>query len=167
MDRESRAAQTLLKAWRGEIEADAMYRIIAQRERDPKRAGILREMAQAESGHRVRLEARMTELGITIPDASTVRIPAWRRLQARLAPVGRLLASMEAAESTEIDDLYKTPTGDAGTDELLASIRTDEQSHAQAIRGMTSSSGNGQRSHEETKLQRILGRERWHRGGSG
>jgi hypothetical protein len=35
---------------------------------------------------RQRLEARMRELGIAVPDASTVRLSRWRRLQARLAP---------------------------------------------------------------------------------
>ena len=62
-------------------------------------------MAQAESGHRGRIEARMTELGITIPDRASVKVPLWLRLQARIAPVDRLLAAREAAENDEVDDL--------------------------------------------------------------
>ncbi len=73
----------LLQAWRGEIEAGAVYELIAQREGDPQRAEILRKMAAAEGGHRRRLEARMTELGIPIPDPSSVRLSWWTRLQAR------------------------------------------------------------------------------------
>jgi rubrerythrin len=53
----SGAADRLLEAWRGEIEAGAVYELIAQRERDPQRTKILRKMAEAESGHRRRLEA--------------------------------------------------------------------------------------------------------------
>src|SRR5215831_606610 len=98
------AAARLLEAWRGEIEAGAVYELIAQRERDPQRAEILRKMADAEGGHRRRLEARMRELGVAVPDPASVRLSWWTRLQATLAPVERLLAAREAAESEEIDD---------------------------------------------------------------
>src|SRR5256885_10477243 len=121
----SEAAARLLEAWRGEIEAGAVYELIAKRERDPKRAEILRKMAAAEGGHRRRLEARMRELGIPVPDPASVRISWWTRLQARLAPIDRLLAAREAAESDEIDDRYLRPTGDEGTDALLRDIRKD------------------------------------------
>ena len=78
---------------------------------DPKRADILRRMAEPEGGHRGRLEARMTELDIPIPDPATVRLSPWLRLQAKIAPVDRLLAAREAAEGDEVADLYKRPTG--------------------------------------------------------
>lgn len=39
------ATARLLEAWRGEIEAGAVYDLIAARENDPDRAGILRKMA--------------------------------------------------------------------------------------------------------------------------
>jgi hypothetical protein len=42
----------LLEAWHGEIEAGAVYELIARRERDPQRAEILRKMAAAEGGPR-------------------------------------------------------------------------------------------------------------------
>src|SRR5437588_10949144 len=81
----------LLKAWRGEIIAGAVYGLIANR-MDEREADILRRMAEAESGHRNRLEHRMQELGIQVPDPATGR-RGWRLgLQARIAPVDRLLA---------------------------------------------------------------------------
>jgi SAM-dependent methyltransferase len=46
----------LLQAWRGEVEAGAVWELIAERERDPRRDEVLRKMAAAESGHRSRLE---------------------------------------------------------------------------------------------------------------
>lgn len=134
MDEEPR--DRLLQAWRGEIEAGAVYELIARREQDPRRAEILRRMAAAEGGHRRRLEGRMLELGITIPDASTVRIGWWTRLQARLAPIDRLLAAREAAESNEVDDLYLRPAGDDETDRLLREIRKEEASHSLAVNEM-------------------------------
>src|SRR5204863_7207077 len=116
----------LWKVWRGEIVAGTVYELIAHRMPE-REAEILRRMAQAESGHRNRLEARMRELGIDVPDPRTVRVPLWLRLQARIAPVDRLLAAREAAEDDEVDDLYKRSTGDEVTDQLLRSIRKDER----------------------------------------
>src|SRR3954452_1502082 len=124
--------ERLLRAWRGEIEAGAVYELIARR-LDDRRAEIMRKMAEAEGGHRRRLEARMTELGIPIPDPATVRLSPWLRLQARIAPIDRLLAAREAAEDDEVDDIYKRPTGDTATDELLRDIRRDERSHSRAV----------------------------------
>jgi rubrerythrin len=126
----------LAEAWRGEVEAQYVYEHLADRERDPRRADVLRRMADAESRHRARLEARMRELGIPVPDASSVRLPLWLRLQARVAPVERMLAAREAAEQVEIESRYRNPTGDDATDRLLADIRRDEKSHSLAVREM-------------------------------
>src|SRR5207248_8865640 len=95
-------------------------------------------MAEAEGGHRRRLERRMEELGIPVPDESEVRLSPWLRLQARIAPVDRLLAAREAAEDDEVGDLYKQPTGDPDTDRLLREIRKDERSHSLAVQDMRS-----------------------------
>src|ERR1700758_1528644 len=76
------AANRLLTAWRGEILAGAVYRLIARR-LEPREAEIMGRMAEAESGHRARLEQRMRELGIEIPDPASVRVPVW------LGPPGR------------------------------------------------------------------------------
>jgi VIT1/CCC1 family predicted Fe2+/Mn2+ transporter len=175
----------LLTAWRGEILAGAVYGLIARRLPD-READILHRLADAESGHRTRLETRMTELGITIPDPATVRVPLWLRLQARIAPVDRLLAAREAAEDEEVDDLYKRSTGDPVTDRLLRDIRKEERSHSIAVSDMR---GGGTRTADtgapaqapppagagppvalpgaRAQLDRILGREKWHQTGGG
>src|SRR6266498_2321508 len=67
-DATSAAVQRLLEAWRDEVEAGAVYELIAQREGDPRRREILRRMAAAEAGHRGRLEERMRALGVAVPD---------------------------------------------------------------------------------------------------
>jgi VIT1/CCC1 family predicted Fe2+/Mn2+ transporter/rubrerythrin len=170
----------LLQAWRGEIQAGSVYELIAHRmpERD---AQILRRMAEAESGHRRRLEQRMRELGIEVPDPTTVRLPLWLRLQARIAPVDRLLAAREAAEDEEVDDLYKRSTGDATTDQLLRDIRKEERSHSLAVHEIRSGAdgtpepgggppvrpGEPAPQAAQARLDRILGREKWHRRGGG
>ncbi|HYW27682.1 MAG TPA: VIT1/CCC1 transporter family protein [Terriglobales bacterium] len=161
--------ERLLKAWNGEIVARYVYRTLARREGDSRRAEILRRIADAEATHRQRLEARMTALGIPIPDERSVRISPWLRLQARLAPVERLLQAREAAEDDEVLGVYGTPTGDPETDELLRSIRKDERSHSIAISDMAKSPSSGDVADVElstdSRLQRILSRERWHRSG--
>jgi vacuolar iron transporter family protein len=161
--------ERLLKAWRGEIEARYVYAALARREGDTRRAEILRRIAEAEATHRQRLEGRMTALGIPIPDERSVRIPLWLRLQARLAPVERMLRAREAAEDDEVLGVYGTPTGDSETDQVLRSIRKDERSHSLAIADMAKSPSSGDVADVElstdSRLQRILSRERWHKSG--
>jgi vacuolar iron transporter family protein len=180
VDREVR--ERLLQAWRGEIVAGSVYDMIAARVPE-READILRRMAEAESSHRLRLEARMTELGIPIPPRESVRLSPWLRLQARIAPIDRLLAAREAAEDDEVDDLYKRSTGDPVTDELLRAIRREERAHSRAVSEMRSGSlgdgdGNGAEAAPsragapsarpaQARLDRILGREKWHRSGGG
>jgi len=164
------AVARLLEAWRGEVEARAVYAILADRMRDPRRAQVIREIADGEARHRERIEKRLSELGQPTPDSSTVRISTWLRLQARFAPVMSMLAHMESNEQVEITERYKRSTGDADTDAVLASIRTEEQGHSRsldAIQATHSSGGEPPPSGAEGKLNRILGRETWHRTGSG
>lgn len=146
-----------------------MYGVIAGREPDPDRARIIRDIADAELTHRERLEQRLRELGEPVPDPASVRIWPWLRLQARLAPIDRLLRAREAAEDGEVEDIYGRPTGDAETDRVLASIREDERSHSRTVENLSSHPGGPPPDPDgpEARLRRILGRERWHRGGQG
>jgi vacuolar iron transporter family protein len=173
---ESKEVQArLLKAWHGEIEAGAMYDLISKRLPD-REAEILRKMAAAEATHRGRLEQRMLELGIAIPDPSTVKISTWMRLQARIAPVDRLLAAREAAEDDEVDDVYKRSTGDDITDRLLRDIRKDERSHSMAVNDIrqngsaiteTESAMSPTQLLAKDRLDKIIGREKGHKTSGG
>ncbi len=176
----------LLQAWKGEIIAGGVYDLIARR-MDEREAAILRRMAVAEGGHRRRLEGRMRELEIAVPDPGSVRVPLWLALQARIAPIDRLLAAREAAEDEEVGGLYKRPTGDPSTDKLLREIRKEERSHSMAVSELRSGGGADadaggiptpvgapERSEPplavpgaRARLDRILGREKWHRTGGG
>lgn len=156
----------LLDAWRGEIEAQAVYEALALREKDERRAQVLRRMAQGEAGHLQRVEARMRELGIAVPDPASVSLSPWQRLQVRVAPVERVLAAREAAENDEILRGYGLPTGDAPTDELFHSIRNDERSHARQISALNGTVHAGSGS-PKGRLDQILKRESWHQRGSG
>jgi VIT1/CCC1 family predicted Fe2+/Mn2+ transporter/rubrerythrin len=167
--------ERLLKAWRGEIQARATYQLIARR-MPPREAEIMGRMADAEASHRRRLEARMRELGIEVPSPDSVRLSAWARLQARIAPIDRLLAAREAAEDDEVDDLYKRSTGDPDTDRLLHEIRKEERSHSMAVTDMRSGTADEQAGQPlmsagqlraQERLDKLIGREKWHRTGGG
>jgi VIT1/CCC1 family predicted Fe2+/Mn2+ transporter/rubrerythrin len=167
------ARERLLDAWRGEILAGSVYTLIARRMPE-READILHRMAEAESGHRRRLEQRMQELQIPMPDPSSVKVPLWLRLQARIAPVDRLLAAREQAENEEVSDKYRRPTGDPDTDRLLREIRREERSHSRAVQDIRSG-GDGQppeaprfaAPHVQERLDKLLGREKWHQTGGG
>ncbi len=161
------AVTRLLSAWRGEVEARAVYEALAARERDPERAAILRRMAAAEGGHRQRIEAQLEERGVAIPDPRSVRLSVWTQLQIRFAPIERVLAWREALENREAEGLYRQPSGDAATDALFVELRKDERSHALAIQDMDSgAAASSVAETPEGHLKRILGRETWHRTGS-
>jgi VIT1/CCC1 family predicted Fe2+/Mn2+ transporter len=173
----SDARERLLAAWRGEIVAGRMYELIAQRLPE-REAEILRRMAAAEASHRARIEGRMGELGIEVPPESSVRISTWMRLQARIAPVDRLLAAREAAEDEEVDDLYKRSTGDPETDSLLREIRREERAHSHTVSDIRAgSSGDAAapppvltptQERAKSGLDRLMGREKgWHQTGTG
>lgn len=165
----SAVAARLFDAWRAEVEASTVYGMLVKREKDARRAQILRQMGDAEDGHRKRLETRMQELGLAIPDARSVRLSPWLAMQARLAPVERLLAAREAAEAHDIEERYSKPTGDARTDDLLEAIRHEEEAHSRSLRDMqqeTASRASAPPSPEQKRLERILAREKWHQGGS-
>jgi vacuolar iron transporter family protein len=157
----------LLSAWRGEVEARAVYEALAAREPDRERAAILRRMAEGEGRHRARLEARLRELGVAIPDLASVRLSPWTRLQLRFAPVERVLAWREALENRESDGAYARPTGDTETDALFAELRKDERSHALAVEDMRSGVPPAPPDEDpQGRLRRLLGRETWHKTGS-
>jgi VIT1/CCC1 family predicted Fe2+/Mn2+ transporter len=172
-DPPSSVVERLLSAWRDEVEATIAYGLIARRESDPRRVRILEQMAEVESRHRDRIEGRMRELAIEIPDAASVTLPRWQRLQAKVAPIDRLLARQEAIEQNIATEIDEQPTGDAKTDRLLDEIRVEEESHTVALGelrggGVPTAKHLASDNHKvEVRLHRILGRERWHRSNTG
>src|SRR5437764_4044865 len=162
------AVERLRQAWRGEVQAREMYEILAARLGNSRKAEIVRAIADAEGSHRERIEKRLRELGEQVPDPSTVKLSPLQRLQARLAPVETVIARMEAAEEEEITDRYRRTTGDPDTDAVLESIRVEEQGHSRSLESMEVAHQAGPApSSVQSRLNRILGRESWHRTGAG
>src|SRR5437773_6514211 len=146
-----------------------MYMLLAQRLGSSRRAGIIRAIADGEDSHRERIEKRLRELGQPVPHPSSVKLSLLQRLQARLAPVDMVIATMEAGEEMEITDRYKRTTGDPATDEVLQAIRGEEQRHSRALESIEVAHRATEPvpSSVQSRLNRILGRESWHRTGAG
>ena len=145
-----------------------MYLLLAERMGDTRRGDIIREIADAEASHRERIEKRLRELGRPVPGPTSVKLSVLQRLQARLAPIEAVVARMEAAEEVEITDRYKRPTGDPDTDAVLEQIRVEEQGHSRSLESMeVEHHAAPQPSSVQSRLNRILGRESWHRTGAG
>lgn len=162
------ARERLLAAWRGEVQARAQYEILAARMKDPRRADIIRKIAAAEGSHRQRVEKRLAELGVALPNEDTARLSLMQRLQAQLAPVDVVIGRMEAAEQSEIDDSYKRTTGDPDTDAVLSAIRVEEQGHSRSLDEIQAAHATDPKaSAAQTRLNRILHQESWHRTGAG
>jgi len=151
------------------VQARALYLLLAARMGDSRRGEIIRAIADAEDSHRQRIEQRLREMGEPIPDPSTVKLSFLQRLQARVAPVEMVISRMEAAEEVEITDRYKRPTGDPETDAVLEGIRVEEQGHSRSLESMEVAhhADEKQPSSVQSRLNRILGRESWHRTGAG
>jgi vacuolar iron transporter family protein len=165
---QSEAVDRLLQAWRGEVQANQMYTLLAERMGDTRRGDIIRAIAAAETSHRERIEKRLRELGQPIPAPSSVRLSTLQRLQARLSPVEAVIARMESAEEEEITDRYHRTTGDPDTDAVLQEIRVEEQGHSKSLESMeVAHHAAPQPSSVQSRLNRILGRESWHRTGAG
>ena len=145
------AVDRLLQAWRGEVQARQMYMLLAQRLGSSRRAGIIRAIADAEDSHRERIEKRLRELGQPVPHPSSVKLSLLQRLQAR------------------ITDRDKRTTGDPATDEVLQAIRVEEQGHSRSLESMEVAHRATEPvpSSVQSRLNRILGRESWHRTGAG
>jgi VIT1/CCC1 family predicted Fe2+/Mn2+ transporter len=111
----------------------------------------------------------LRELGQPIPDPGSVKLSLAQRLQARVAPVETVISRMESAEQEEITDRYKRTTGDAQTDAVLQEIRLDEQGHSKSLESMQVAhhAAEPAGTSVQSRLNRILGRETWHRTGAG
>ena len=163
------AVDRLRQAWRGEVQANQMYLLLAQRLGDSRKAVIIRAIADAEASHRERIEKRLRELGEPVPNLATVKLSPLQKLQARLAPVEMVIQRMEAAEEEEITDRFRRTTGDPQTDAVLEAIRIEEQGHSRSLESMevAHQASAPAPSSVQTRLNRILGRESWHRTGAG
>ncbi len=135
-----------------EMDGIALYRFLAEAERDSKRADIFHRMAKAEERHAQRWVRLIEAGGGTVPSyrpSARVRLFGWAARRFGTERVVPIISALEARDEAG----YLNQTEAAG-------LPAEERAHSRALREM----GDGPTAHGD-----IVGRERWHvasQGGS-
>ncbi len=153
---------TLEKMWRREVEAAHTYKLLAERERDPKRRDLLLRMAGQEDRHAARWAERLTQTTGQPPDRGEVeRGLTWFQRIGDPAIVFQRLEQEENRAEAEYEQLVARLTNP--TDRQIAEdAMHEERDHASALRVLAG----GPMPTPRSALDSILGRERWHVRGS-
>jgi len=160
---DTRNLATVQKMWQREIEAAAIYRHLAERERDSKRRDILMRLADQESKHAARWSERIALATGRAPDPRDVeRGLSWfQRISDPNVVLHRLEQEENKAEA-EYDQLVSRLT-DPADRQIAEDAMLEERDHAVVLRTLAGGSIPSPRS----TLDTILGRERWHVRGAG
>ena len=127
------ALQALRISWHHEVEAAATYRLLAEQERDPRRRDILRKLVAAEEAHAARWEARIKDLGGSVPDISSVKPMLGITLQVASPDV--VYRKLEAIESRGLAaDEHLASALDPESRAILTEVSADDREHAKILR---------------------------------
>jgi len=153
--------RNLRKAWRDEMISALNYRVLAEREGNPERRAVLERMAEAEDRHAERWAKRLKELGADPGQFAETPVERLRRgILLRSTP--DVAAQMLEAQEGEADKLYETMISSATDDQDRAALieaQREENAHARMLEEMGTAVPSH---HPQRRLDRILGREKWH-----
>jgi len=154
---------TVEKMWRREVEAATTYRLLAEREHDPKRRDILVRLAEQEENHAARWAERIKAVTGRTPDRNEVeRGLSWfQRISDPNVVLHRLEQEENKAEA-EYDDLMAR-LSDPTDRRIAEEAMMEERDHAVVLRTLAGGTIPTPRS----TLESILHRERWHVRGTG
>jgi vacuolar iron transporter family protein len=154
---------TIEKMWRREVEAATTYRLLAEREHDPKRRDILVRLAEQEENHAARWAERIRIATGRTPDHKEVeRGLSWfQRISDPNVVLHRLEQEENKAEA-EYDDLMAR-LSDPTDRRIAEEAMIEERDHAVVLRTLAGGTIPTPRS----TLESILRRERWHVRGTG
>ena len=154
---------TVEKMWRREVEAAHTYKLLAEREPDPKRRNLLLRMAEQEDKHARRWAERIALATGQSPDAKEVeRGLSWFQRIGDPAVVLHRLEQEENRAEAEYEQLMarlQDPTDRQIAEEAML----EERDHAVVLRSLAG----GTMPTPRSALDTILRRERWHVRGSG
>ncbi len=154
---------TVEKMWRREVEAAHTYKLLADRESDPKRRDILMRLAEQEDKHAARWSERIRLTTGHAPDAKEVeRGLSWFQRIGNPNVVLHRLEQEESRAEAEYDQLMARLT-DPADREIAQEAMLEERDHAVVLRTLAGGSLPTPRS----TLDTILRRERWHVRGAG
>src|SRR5438874_10542842 len=154
---------TVEKMWRREVEAATTYRLLAEREHDPKRRDILVRLAEQEENHAARWAERIKAATGRTPDRNEVeRGLSWFQRISDPSVVLHRLEQEENKAEAEYDDLMAR-LSDPTDRRIAEEAMMEERDHAVVLRTLAGGTIPTPRS----TLESILHRERWHVRGTG
>jgi VIT1/CCC1 family predicted Fe2+/Mn2+ transporter/rubrerythrin len=166
MNKNKEYISNLKKAWRDEMLSAANYRALAGQEKNPERKSIFIRMAEAEDRHAERWAARLKELGMETGSFRENPVELLRKKMLLKSSPEAAAQMLEVGES-DADKLYEVMIGAAESDaerELLLDVQREENAHSLMLQEMSSSRVTR---HPQSRLDRILGKEKWHITGGG
>jgi VIT1/CCC1 family predicted Fe2+/Mn2+ transporter/rubrerythrin len=149
----------LRQAWLEEMRSARNYHALASREADPERRALLRRMADAEERHADRWAKRLSALGADPGSYRESLIDRIRRAVLLKSDTASAAGILEAGEE-QADRLYEVLMASAPSESDRADLTEaarDERAHSRALGEFAPGP-----SQVQGRLQRILGRERWH-----
>ena len=154
---------TVEKMWKREVEAAHTYKLLAERETDPKRRDILLRLAEQEDKHAARWSERIHATTGRVPDPAEVeRGLTWFQTIADPTVVLSRLEQEETKADAEYGELMAR-LSDPGDKKIAEEAMLEERDHAIILRTLAG----GKIPTPRSTLDTILHRERWHRRGTG
>jgi len=161
MEKKKQFVRQLKQAWRDEMLSARNYRALAEREQHPEKKAILIRMAEAEDRHAQRWAERLRELGIEVGTYRDTPIEKLRRtilLKSSSEDAAQMLETGESQADALYGNMIATAESESDRQALLEAQR-EENAHSKMLEEM-SHPRIGQ--HPQSRLERMLGRERWH-----
>ena len=154
---------TVEKMWRREVEAAHTYKLLAERERDPRRRGLLLRMAEQEDKHAARWAERIALTTGQKPNPRDVeRSITWFQKISDPALVFQRLEQEESQAEAEYDQLLSR-LSDPTDRQIAEEAMVEEREHGATLRVLAG----GPMPTPRSALDTILRRERWHARGTG
>jgi VIT1/CCC1 family predicted Fe2+/Mn2+ transporter/rubrerythrin len=151
--------EKLAQALRDEERSAMLYHSLAEKEPSEEKRAILKRMAEAEERHAERWAKKLKELGhepTAFHESFVERVRRWLLLRSDSATAAKMLEEGESKADTLYDTLLRTaPTEEDRT--ALRDAQREERAHSKVLEEFERPSLLPQ-----GRLDRILGRERWH-----
>lgn len=156
--KDTKVIAALLDAWKREIEAAQLYRLLGELEEDDRRKRLYEKLAQSEEDHARQFSERLVALGEKAPEGSTSPQPQ-QRLMAKMIGTDAMLRKLEAEEeanAVQFERQAQALESDPDSHTLFLRIEDEEKQHTLLIHSLK------QRDEPRTRLEAMLKGEKWH-----
>jgi VIT1/CCC1 family predicted Fe2+/Mn2+ transporter len=159
MSNKKKFIEGLHKAWSDEVRSARNYRALADREQNVEKKKILIRMAEAEERHASTWAARLHDLGAgpgEYTESGLDKLRRWVLLRSDTTAAAKMLEAGERDADSLYDILLANAQSESDKSVLLETQR-EENAHHKMLEEFE-----GQVSHPQSRLEKILGREKWH-----